>query len=49
MSTQHVFVRLMGELEKCLEASGIGGTMLMDISKAHDCLLHDTYEPLRSV
>ena len=26
---------------KCLDASGIFGTVLLDLSKAHDCIVHD--------
>ena len=40
-STQHALIRLIEKWRKCLDASGIVGTILMDLSKAHDCLPHD--------
>ena len=27
--------------KKCLDTSGIAGTILMDLSKAYDCIPHD--------
>ena len=40
-STQHALIRLIEKWRKCLDASGIVGTILMDLSKAYDCLPHD--------
>ena len=40
-STQHALIRLIEQWRKCLDASGIVGTILMDLSKAYDCLPHD--------
>ena len=40
-STQHALIRLIEKWRKCLDKSGIVGTILMDLSKAYDCLPHD--------
>ena len=40
-STQHALISLIEKWRKCLDASGIVGTILMDLSKAYDCLPHD--------
>ena len=40
-STQHALIRLIENWRKCLDKSGIIGTILMDLSKAYDCLPHD--------
>ena len=40
-STQHALIRLIKKWRQCLDASGIVGTILMDLSKAYDCLPHD--------
>ena len=40
-SMQNALTRLMVKWRKCLDASGIVGTILMDLSKAYDCLPHD--------
>ena len=40
-STQHALIRLIAKWRKYLDASGIVGTILMDLSKAYDCLPHD--------
>ena len=40
-NTQHALIRLIEQWRKCLDASGIVGTVLMDLSKAYDCLPHD--------
>ena len=40
-STQHASIRLIEQWRKCLDASGIVDTILMDLSKACDCLPHD--------
>ena len=42
-STQHALIRLIEKWRKCLDASGIVGTILMDLSKAYDCLPHDLF------
>ena len=40
-STQHEFLNLLKNWQKCLDKSGVVGTILMDLSKAYDCLPHD--------
>ena len=40
-SIQHVLSRLIQSLKKELDNSGLVGTILMDLSKAYDCLPHD--------
>ena len=40
-STQHVLLNLLKNWQKCLDKSGVVGTVLMDLSKAYDCLPHD--------
>ena len=40
-STQHALFRLFQKWQKELDSSGIVGTILMDLSKAYDCLPHD--------
>ena len=40
-SAQHVLSRLIQSLKKELDNSGLVGTILMDLSKAYDCLPHD--------
>ena len=35
-STQHALIRLIEKWRKCLDASGIVGTILIDLSKAYD-------------
>ena len=41
-STQYaLIIRLIEKWRKCLDASGIVGTILIDLSKAYDCLPHD--------
>ena len=39
-STQHTLFRLLKKLQNELDTSGFGRTMLMDLSKAYDCLPH---------
>ena len=39
--TQHVLIRLLEKWRRCLDRSRLVGTILMDLSKAYDCLLHD--------
>ena len=38
---QHALFRLLQKWQKELDSSGIAGTILMDLSKAFDCLPHD--------
>ena len=38
---QHALLRLLKNWEKCLDKSRVVGTVLMDLSKTYDCLLHD--------
>ena len=42
-STQHSLFRLLQKWQKVLDSGGGGfiGTILMDLSKAYDCLPHD--------
>ena len=40
-STQHALFRLLQKWKKELDLSEIVGTILMDLSKAYDCLPHD--------
>ena len=40
-STQHALFRLIQSWQKELDDSGFVGTILMDLSKAYDCLPHD--------
>ena len=40
-STQHALFRLLQKWQKELDLPGIVGTILMDLFKAYDCLLHD--------
>ena len=40
-STQHALVRVIESWKKCLDSSGIVGTILMDLSKAYDCIPYD--------
>ena len=40
-STQHALLNLLKNWQKCLDKSGVAGTVLMDLSKAYDCLPHD--------
>ena len=40
-STQHILCRLIRSLKKGLDNSGLVETILMDLSKAYDCLPHD--------
>ena len=39
--TQHVLLNLLRKWQSCLDNSGIVGTILMDLSKAFDCLSHE--------
>ena len=40
-STQHALFKLLQRWQKELDNSGLVGTILMDLSKAYDCLPHD--------
>ena len=40
-STQHALFRLLQKWLKELDSGGFTGTILMDLSKAYDCLPHD--------
>ncbi len=40
-STQYVLVNLMEKLKSALDRSKCGGALLMDLSKAFDCIPHD--------
>ena len=40
-STQHALFKLLHKWQKELDSSGFIGTILMDLSKAYDCLPHD--------
>ena len=40
-STQHALLNLLKNWQKTLSKSGVLGTVLMDLSKAYDCLPHD--------
>ena len=40
-STQYALIRLLEKLRRCLDSSGLVGTILVDLSKAYDCLPHD--------
>ena len=40
-STQHALINLIEACRKCLDGKGIMGIVLMDLSKAYDCLPHD--------
>ena len=40
-STQHSLVRVIEAWRKSLDSSGIVGTVLMDLSKAYECIPHD--------
>ena len=40
-STQHAILNILLKWQKCLDEKGIVGTVLMDLSKAYDCLSHE--------
>ena len=40
-STQDALLRATEFWRKCLDASGIAGTVEMDLSNAYDCIVHD--------
>ena len=48
-STQHVLFRLLQEWKNELDKSGFLGTILMDLSKAYDCLPHAKFAKLQNL
>ena len=40
-STQHALIRMLEQWKHCLDNSGVVMTVLMDLSKAYDCIPHD--------
>ena len=40
-STQHALIRLIERFKHCLDKSGVVAAVLIDISKACDCISHD--------
>ena len=40
-STQHALINLINSWQKSLDKGNVVGTVLMDLSKAYDCLPHD--------
>ena len=40
-STQHCLLVMTEKWQKCLDKGGVSGVILIDISKAFDCVLHD--------
>ena len=40
-STQHTLLNLLKNWQKYLDKSGVVGTVLMDLSKAYNCLSYD--------
>jgi len=40
-STQHALIRLVQKWQSCLDNNEVVGTVLMDLSKAYDCLNHE--------
>ena len=40
-STQHAILNLLKNWQKCLDKSGVAGTVLMDLSEAYDCFPRD--------
>ena len=39
-SSQNALLNLLNSWQKCLDTSGVVGTVLMDLRKAYDCLPH---------
>ena len=42
-STQHMLIFLLEKWRKCLDRGGVVGTILLDLSKAFDCMPHDLF------
>ena len=42
-STQHMLMFLLEKWRKCLDRGGVVGTILLDLSKAFDCMPHDLF------
>ena len=42
-NTQHALIRLIQRFKHCLNNSGVFVTVLMDLSKAYDCIPHDFF------
>ena len=40
-SSQNALLNFLKNCQKCLDTSGVVGTVLLDLSKAYDCLPHD--------
>ena len=40
-NTQHVLLRLMGTDKESLDKREVAGALLMDLSKAFDCIEHE--------
>ena len=40
-STQHALFRVIETWRQCLDSRGVVGTILMDLSKTYDCILHN--------
>ena len=40
-STQHALIRMLEQWKHCLDYSGVVMAVLMDLSKAYDCIPHD--------
>ena len=42
-NTQHALIRLIQRFKHCPDNSGVIAAILMDLSKAYDCILHDLF------
>ena len=40
-STRHCLLVMVEKWRQCLDNGGVSGTLLTDLSKAFDCILHD--------
>ena len=47
-STQHALLNMLKNRQKCLDKSGVVGTVLMNLTKAYNCLPHDLLLAKRS-